>query len=105
TFGAGYDLPVGPNLLWQSNASFFYTRWSGATITNWVFMSAFAYLPAPWARLEASIGYAPRGFPVAGHPLTGISSFLLHRPGGLVRQFTRSPGGFLTLRLVIGTTF
>jgi len=102
----GVDVPLSHQLTWQFNAAAFLERQTGvATFRPTVFFSALAYTPLRWARLELSAGYAPKGFPTAGTPLTGVSSFLLHQPGGIVQEFSRRAAGFYTLRLLLGTTF
>jgi hypothetical protein len=102
----GLDVPLGRQLAWQFNAAAFLERQTGVTTFRpTVFFTALTYTPVRWARLEISVGYAPKGFPVAGTPLTGVSSFLLHQPGGVVQEFSRRAAGFYTARLLLGTSF
>jgi hypothetical protein len=99
-------MPLGRQLAWQFNAAAFLERQTGVTTFRpTVFFTALTYTPVRWARLEISVGYAPKGFPVAGTPLTGVSSFLLHQPGGVVQEFSRRAAGFYTARLLLGTSF
>lgn len=101
----GVDVTLASRLSWQLNVAAFEDRWLGGTLRTTVFFTALAYTPVDWARLELSAGYTPKGFPVAGTPLAGLSSFMLYQPGGLVHQFSGRPAGFYTLRLLLGTSF
>lgn len=54
--------------------------------------------------LHAQLGatFAPRGFPIAGTPIEGLTAFALHRPGSLVESWRDRPAGYLSLQLSVG---
>jgi hypothetical protein len=55
--------------------------------------------------LEAGAVVAPNGFAVAGTALTGLTSFLVYKPGGAAQELAGERAGFGVLRLVITHTF
>lgn len=53
-----------------------------------------------YARLGAT--FAPQGFPLAGTPIEGLTTFALYRPGGLVESWRDRPAGYLSLQISWG---
>ncbi|MCS6950695.1 MAG: hypothetical protein NZ520_09565, partial [bacterium] len=43
--------------------------------------------------------FAPRGFPLAGTPVEGLSAFAVYRPGSLVESWRDRPAGYLYLSI------
>lgn len=54
--------------------------------------------------LHAKLGVtlAPRGFPIAGTSLEGLTAFTLYRPGSLVESWRDRPAGTLSLQITAG---
>lgn len=53
--------------------------------------------------LQARLGgaFAPKGFPVAGTPVEGLTAFTVYRPGSLVESWRDRPAGYLSLQVVL----
>lgn len=77
---------------------------AGRSVRSFV-SATLAWVPASWVTLEIGGALAPRGLALAGTPMTGLTSFLLYRPGGAAQSFTDNATGYATLRLVIGRAF
>lgn len=45
--------------------------------------------------------FAPRGFPIAGTSIEGLTAFVLFRPGSLVESWRDRPAGYLSLQVSV----
>jgi len=70
-----------------------------------VLYAAVGYRLTGWARVEADAVFMPSGVPIASGRLTGLSSFLLNRPGGATEGLRRDAIGFGSIRLVFHKSF
>lgn len=102
---AGLTMPLGRSLSIDFTAALYAERSAGGVAQMSLFSSTLSYTPVAWARIEAELAYAPAGMPVVGTPLTGISSFLIYRPGGAAGRLANGPFGYGTVRLVIGRSY
>ena len=70
-----------------------------------VLYGALALTPAPWLAVEADVTAYPAGTPIAGGELTGMSSFDLYSPGGVVNQLRHEFVAFASIRILFHGKF
>ncbi len=70
-----------------------------------VIYGALAITPYPWCSIEADVTAYPGGTPIASGELTGMSSFDLYSPGGVVDQLRHEFVAFASIRLMFHGKF
>ena len=102
---AGVGIPLGGSFRADVSGSLFGQSGAAGTSTRSVFSAGLTFAPLSWAQLELGATVAPHGFPIAGTPLTGLSSFLIYRPDGAAQELSDRAVGYGTLRLEISHQF
>jgi len=105
SFGAGRDFKLGPSLISRVQASIITQSFTGAgEYSNFEMKSivsgSLAYEPTYWLSLEADAYALPFGMPFASGEFTGISSFAIYNPGGVIDDLRSDFVAFGSLRLM-----
>ena len=70
-----------------------------------ILTGALALTPTPWLSVEGDLTALPAGLPLAGSEFTGLSSFDLYSPGGIVNSLRSDFVGFASLRVLFHGKF
>lgn len=109
TLGAGRDYQLSDTCLARVQVSLIGETYQGLGISGSdvkpMVYGALAFTPAPWISLEADVTGLPAGMPYAGGEFTGLSSFALYNPGGIVNDLRSDFVAFGSLRLLLHGKF
>jgi len=105
TFGVGHDFDLGSNILSRLEATLVGQSFIGATESSKfelkpVVSGYVGYRATSWLNLEGSVTAMPSGMPFSSGDFTGVSSFAIYTPGGIVNDLRSKFLAFGTLRLV-----
>lgn len=74
----------------------------GDTTYRPVFIGSIGFQLGQDLHAKLGVTLAPRGFPIAGTSLEGLTAFTLYRPGSLVESWRDRPAGILSLQVTAG---
>ena len=102
---AGRDYDLGSNLLARIEANLVGQSFIGAGETSKfelkpIITGSLGYQASNWLSLEGNISAMPSGMPFSSGDFTGVSSFAVYTPGGIVNDLRGKFLAFGTLRLV-----
>jgi hypothetical protein len=108
--GFGHDYELGEFVKTRIQGNFVAESYQAASeSSNFelrpIIFGEFEVTPTPWLSVEAGLTVMPAGLPLAGGELTGLSSFDLYSPGGIVDDLRTKFIAFGSLRLLLHGKF
>lgn len=67
--------------------------------------AALRYRPTSWLSVEGNAALYPKGMPLVGTPMDGLTAFLPYQPGRSVERLRDTAFGTLTLRVMVNHRF
>ena len=108
--GIGHDYDLGEFVKTRIQGNFIAESYQAASETSNfelrpVIFGEFEVTPTPWLSVEAGVTVMPAGLPLSGGEFTGLSSFDLYSPGGIVNDLRTKFIAFGSARLLFHWKF